>query len=69
MAIALGLGAAADGLPPLVLCVALDIVLGILRANVAHVSEWATPGLTFAAGPVLKAGVVLLGFDLVSFSD
>lgn len=61
VAVALAIGAAVDALPPLVLCVAL----GILVANTVHTPEWAASGLTFAAGPVLKAGVVLLGFDLV----
>ena len=69
MAIALGLRAVADGLPPLVLRVPLGIVLGILLANVAHVPDWATPGLTFAADPILKAGGVPLGFNLVSLAD
>jgi uncharacterized integral membrane protein (TIGR00698 family) len=61
VAIALGLGALVGALPPLVVCVAL----GIAVANTTRVPAWATPGLTFASGPVLKAGVVLLGFDLV----
>jgi uncharacterized integral membrane protein (TIGR00698 family) len=59
--IALGLGAAVGALPPLVVCVALGVVV----ANTLGAPEWARPGLAFAAGPVLKAGVVLLGFDLV----
>ena len=49
------------GLPPLVLCVGL----GILVANVLHVPAAAGPGLRVAAGPVLRIGVVLLGLDLV----
>ena len=69
MAIALELGAAADGLPPLVLRVALGIVLGILLANVADIPDWATPGLTFVADPILKAGGVPLGFNVVFFAD
>ncbi len=61
VAIALGLGARFDELPPLVLCVALGVVV----ANAARLPAAATPGLNLAAGPLLKAGVVLLGFDLV----
>jgi uncharacterized integral membrane protein (TIGR00698 family) len=49
------------GLPPLVLCVGLGIVV----ANVFHVPAAAAPGLRVAAGPVLRIGVVLLGLDLV----
>jgi uncharacterized integral membrane protein (TIGR00698 family) len=49
------------GLPPLVLCVGL----GILVANVFRVPTAAAPGLRVAAGPVLRIGVVLLGLDLV----
>ncbi len=60
VAIALALEAAHDGIPPLVLCVAF----GIAVANTVQVPAWAGPGLAFAAGPVLKAGIVLLGFDL-----
>ncbi len=61
VALAVGLGEAVHGLPPLVVCVAL----GIAVANTAGTPGWALPGLSLAAGPVLKAGVVLLGFDLV----
>ena len=60
VAIALALEAAHDGIPPLVLCVAF----GIAVANTVQVPAWAGPGLAFAAGPALKAGIVLLGFDL-----
>jgi uncharacterized integral membrane protein (TIGR00698 family) len=49
------------GLPPLVLCVGLGIVV----ANVLRVPAAAAPGLRVAAGPVLRIGVVLLGLDLV----
>jgi uncharacterized integral membrane protein (TIGR00698 family) len=63
LGVALSLGAhrALPDLPPLVLCVAL----GVMLANLARVPPAATPGLTVAAGPVLKLGVVLLGLDLV----
>ena len=61
VAIALALHTAVDQLPPLVLCVAL----GVLLANAARVPQFAVAGLSFAAGSLLRAGVVLLGFDLV----
>ena len=61
VAISLGAHQAVAALPPLVLCVALGIAL----ANLARVPDAAVPGLTIAAGPLLKLGVVLLGIDLV----
>ena len=61
VAISLGAHRALPGLPPLVLCVALGIAL----ANLAPVPDGGPAGLTVAAGPVLKLGVVLLGLDLV----
>ena len=61
VAVSLGAHRALPGLPPLVLCVALGIAL----ANLARVPAVAKPGLTTAAGPLLKLGVVLLGLDLV----
>jgi uncharacterized integral membrane protein (TIGR00698 family) len=61
VALSLGAHRALPALPPLVLCVALGIVL----ANLAHVPGSAVAGLTFAGGPILKLGVVLLGLDLV----
>jgi uncharacterized integral membrane protein (TIGR00698 family) len=61
VAVSLGAHRALPGLPPLVLCVALGMAL----ANLWRVPAVAAPGLTVAAGPVLKLGVVLLGLDLV----
>jgi uncharacterized integral membrane protein (TIGR00698 family) len=61
VAVSLGAHRALPDLPPLVLCVALGVAL----ANLARVPAVAAPGLTVAAGPVLKLGVVLLGLDLV----
>ena len=63
-AVSLAAHRAIPGLPPLVLCVGL----GILVANLAHVPAWATAGLSVAGGTLLRAGVVLLGFDL-AFPD
>jgi uncharacterized integral membrane protein (TIGR00698 family) len=60
VAVSLGAHRALPALPPLVLCVALGVAL----ANLAHVPAAAGQGLTTAAGPVLKLGVVLLGLDL-----
>ncbi len=48
-------------LPALSFCVALGVVL----SNVAGVPEPLAPGLAFAAGKLLRLGVILLGFDLV----
>lgn len=48
-------------LPALPLCVALGIAL----SNLAGVADPLVPGLGLAAGWLLRAGVILLGFDLV----
>jgi uncharacterized integral membrane protein (TIGR00698 family) len=48
-------------LPALPLCVALGVAL----SNLAGVAEALAPGLELAAGWLLRAGVILLGFDLV----
>ena len=48
-------------LPALPLCVALGVAL----SNLAGVPEPLAPGLGLAAGWLLRAGVILLGFDLV----
>jgi uncharacterized integral membrane protein (TIGR00698 family) len=61
VALSLGAHRAVQGLPPLVLCVALGIAL----ANIARVPVAAVSGLRVAGGPILKVGVVLLGLDLV----
>ena len=61
VALALALSAAVPALPQLVLCVGFGIAL----ANVARVPRLAAPGLAFAAGTLLRAGVALLGLDLV----
>ena len=61
VALSLAAHRALPALPPLVLCVALGAAL----ANIARVPGAAAPGLTTAAGPVLRLGVVLLGLDLV----
>ncbi len=63
-AVALGLAELLEWLPPFVLCVAL----GILLANVGLVPASARAGLAFASGTLLRAGVILLGFDL-AFPD
>jgi uncharacterized integral membrane protein (TIGR00698 family) len=63
-AVALGLAELADWLPPLVVCVGLGVAL----ANLGLVPPSARAGLAFAGGTLLRAGVVLLGFDL-AFPD
>ena len=63
-AAALAVHRAIGDIPALPLCVAVGLVCGNLRL----VPDAAGAGLRFAGGPVLKAGVVLLGFDL-AFPD
>ena len=48
-------------LPALPLCVALGVAL----SNAAGVADVLVPGLDLAAARLLRAGVILLGFDLV----
>ena len=48
-------------LPALPLCVALGVAL----SNLVGVAGLLAPGLGFTAGWLLRAGVILLGFDLV----
>jgi uncharacterized integral membrane protein (TIGR00698 family) len=64
VALALGVHEAAPDVPALVLAVALGVVL----ANASAVPATAAPGLRVAASLLLRAGVVLLGFDL-AFPD
>jgi uncharacterized integral membrane protein (TIGR00698 family) len=56
-----GANAIAGGLP----VVLVAVILGLLVANVAGVPAAAKPGLELAAGGLMKAGIVLLGFELV----
>jgi uncharacterized integral membrane protein (TIGR00698 family) len=60
-AVGFGVNAVAGGLP----VVLVAVILGVLVANVAGVRATAKPGLEFAAGTLMKAGIVLLGFELV----
>ncbi len=46
----------------------LCVAFGVLLANVGAIPQAAREGLAFASGPILRAGVVLLGFDL-AFPD
>lgn len=50
-----------DPLPALPFCVALGVAL----SNLTGVPRMLVPGLDLAAGWLLRAGVILLGFDLV----
>ena len=45
--------------------VLVAVLLGVLVANLAGMPAAAAPGLRFAAGALMKAGIVLLGFELV----
>lgn len=60
-ALAVGAHAAVAGAP----VVAVAVALGVAVANLRLVPVVARPGLAVASGPVLKAGIVLLGFELV----
>lgn len=60
-ALALGAHAVVGGAP----VVAVAVALGVAVANLQLVPLAARPGLAIASGPVLKAGIVLLGFELV----
>jgi uncharacterized integral membrane protein (TIGR00698 family) len=59
--VGLGANAIAGGLP----VVLVAVILGLVVANVAGVPAAAKPGLALAAGGLMKAGIVLLGFELV----
>lgn len=63
-AIVLALTHAATWLPAFALCVAIGAVFGTSR----RVPAALVPGLSFSASTLLRAGVVLLGFDL-AFPD
>jgi uncharacterized integral membrane protein (TIGR00698 family) len=64
-----GAGAAAGfvvhALAPGVPVVLVAVILGVLVANLVGVPAVAQPGLRFAAGALMKTGIVLLGFELV----
>ena len=61
---ALGAHRLAPSLPALVFCVALGALLRN-AGGAALVTGRAAPGLGLCAGPLLRAGIVLLGFELV----
>lgn len=60
-----GIGFAVHLSVPGVPVVLVAVALGILLANTLRTPVRARPGLAVASGAVLKAGIVLLGFDLV----
>jgi uncharacterized integral membrane protein (TIGR00698 family) len=60
-AVAIGSRQAVGSLPALPLCVGFGVALTNLRLLPGS----AVPGLRVAAGPLLRTGVILLGFDLV----
>ncbi len=59
--IAYGAGMLLPGLSPLILA----IIGGILAANLVPLPASTAPGIAFAAKPVLRAGIVLLGLQVV----
>lgn len=59
--VALGLHELVPGAP----AVLVALVLGLVLANAQRVPTAAAPGLAFASGPLLRVGIVLLGFELV----
>jgi len=68
----LGLAAAAAAVgffvnhfAPGVPAVLVALVLGVVLANARLIPAAAAPGLVVAAGPVPKAGIILLGFELI----
>jgi uncharacterized integral membrane protein (TIGR00698 family) len=63
--LALALHAAVAPIPPLVVCVALGVALRNTVGSRIVLSPAVAPGLAFASGVLLKAGVVLLGLELV----
>ena len=63
LAAAIGLGV--HGLAPGVPTVLVAIALGVLLANTVGTPVWADAGLVMASGPLLRLGIVLLGFELV----
>ena len=63
-AVALSIASAVSWVPAFALCVAFGAVIGTSRTT----PQAFIPGLAFAASTLLRAGVVLLGFDL-AFPD
>lgn len=55
-----------QGLVPAVPAAAAAVALGAVLANLRAVPAASRPGLAIASGIVLKAGIVLLGFELVA---
>ncbi len=60
-AAALGTHGLVGGIPALPVCVGLGVAL----TNLGALPAVAAPGLRLAGGPLLRVGVILLGFDLV----
>lgn len=58
------LGVAAGRLDPIVSPLLVALVLGVVMANLATVSPLLAPGLGWTGRALLRAGVVLLGFQL-----
>ena len=63
--VAAAVGLAVHALAPGVPAVLVAVALGILLANTLGTPGWADTGLAIASGPLLRLGIVLLGFELV----
>jgi uncharacterized integral membrane protein (TIGR00698 family) len=59
------IGFAVHGFAPGIPVVLVAVAVGVLVANSSGTPAVALPGLALASGPLLKAGIVLLGFELV----
>ncbi|MFF2388146.1 YeiH family protein [Agromyces sp. NPDC058104] len=64
-AVAAGLALAATLVLPMLSALLTAIVLGVLLRNLVPLSPRFEPGLAFAAKPLLRLGIVLLGLQLV----
>ena len=63
--IAAAVGFAIHAIAPGVPTVLVAVALGVLLANTVATPPRADAGLVFASGPLLRLGIVLLGFELV----
>jgi len=63
--IAAAVGLAVHAVAPGVPAVLVAVALGVLLANTLGTPPRADAGLVFASGPLLRLGIVLLGFELI----
>lgn len=64
-AVAVGAALAINNAMPTVSPLLIAIVLGVVLRNTVRMPQAVEPGLAFAAKKLLRAGIVLLGLDLV----